>query len=75
MAHEGIIENLKMLQHLLSGGEYYIGEYYIDGFVLLTFVKPVWLVLNELAQYKTTYFGSPKCCSIRSYRTIKPGSL
>ena len=31
------------------------GEFYIGGFVLLTFVEPVRLALNELVQYKTAY--------------------
>ena len=31
------------------------GEFYIASFVLLTFVEPVRLVLNGLAQYKTAY--------------------
>ena len=31
------------------------GEFYIDGFVLLTFVESVRLALNELAQYKAAY--------------------
>ena len=39
-----------MLQYWASEGEFYIG-----GFVLPTFVEPDRLVLNELAQYKTTY--------------------
>ena len=39
-----------MLQHWVSEGEFYIG-----GFVLLTFVEPVRLALNELPQYKTAY--------------------
>ena len=39
-----------MLQHWASEGEFYIG-----GFVLLTFIEPVRLALNECQQYKTAY--------------------
>ena len=39
-----------MLHHWVSEGEFYIG-----GFVLLTFIEPYRLVLNELAQDKTAY--------------------
>ena len=35
------------------------GEFYIDGFVLLTFIEPARLALNELAQYKTPIWNSP----------------
>ena len=39
-----------MLQHWANEGKFYTG-----GFVLPTFIGPVRLTLNELAQYKTTY--------------------
>ena len=39
-----------MLHHWGSEGEFYIG-----GFILLTFTEPVRLALNELSQYKTSY--------------------
>ena len=39
-----------MLQHWGERKQLYIGS-----FVLLTFIEPVRLTLNELAQYKPTY--------------------
>ena len=54
-----------MLQHWTSEGEFYIG-----GSVLLTFVEPVRLALNELAQYKTAYvelvFARPNAVAFSS---------
>ena len=58
-----------MLQHWVSEGEFYIGD-----FVLLTFIEPIRLALNELAQYKTgiqnrickTHLRSPNAVAFSS---------
>ena len=46
-----------MLHHWGSEGEFNIG-----GFILLTFIEPVRLALNELEQYKTAYVELTFAC-------------
>ena len=40
------------------------GEFYIGGFVLLTFIESFRLALNELTQYKTAYLELAFACQI-----------